>query len=452
MTLTYQQLFDAVKTGAAFRSRTRLQPAGGEGDKVFPPTYAGAVYAQELRRVPGRDDLVRCVLMDSVPSQANRCEEALQDAVDEGRIQIPVAEVDFGDVPIVEPGSDDDGLFEPIGRVTSLEAPHRIADAILRDSELDGKPFRKSDEGKKLSQATLRNATPLFELCPTALVFGIWDSTGPKGGLGVKFQRALVSEIIGVDAALGVKTSSRMDPLGVQLKAGPVYQGKDGEWTLDKDEAKMDKKKPMLAGKDGKPSEVNHGNIAPSLSDTARDPLNRPAYERVTLPDGISIVIHRADRRENEDRVYLAGGVTIAYAEQTTVLSLPALRRLRFPVDGTQTAERNLAGQTALAALALCGAALSSERGLDLRSRCLLWPEGNQEWQLLGTAASKPETVEITADAAVALLKEAVEKAVNAGLPWRTEPLALKPAKKLVELVRKSQELAVSSGADDGGE
>ncbi len=50
----------------AFRCRTRLQPAGGQGDKVFPPTYAGAVYAVEQRRLPGpsatswsrqRDDL-----------------------------------------------------------------------------------------------------------------------------------------------------------------------------------------------------------------------------------------------------------------------------------------------------------------------------------------------------------------------------------------------------------
>ena len=88
MSLDYATLSEAVKTGAALRCRTKLQPAGGEGDKVFPPTYAGAVYAVEERRVPGRDEAVRCVLMDSVQSQANRFEEALQDAVDEGRIEI----------------------------------------------------------------------------------------------------------------------------------------------------------------------------------------------------------------------------------------------------------------------------------------------------------------------------------------------------------------------------
>ena len=84
-------------------------------------------------------------------------------------------------------------------------------------------PFRQSDVGKAIDRVSLQNATPLFELCPTALLFGMWDSTGPKGGLGAKFERAMVSEIVGIDAVYGVKTSSRIDPLGIQLKAGPLY-------------------------------------------------------------------------------------------------------------------------------------------------------------------------------------------------------------------------------------
>ena len=44
--LTLNQLREAVaKNAAAFRCRRRLQPAGGAGDKVFPPTYAGATYS-----------------------------------------------------------------------------------------------------------------------------------------------------------------------------------------------------------------------------------------------------------------------------------------------------------------------------------------------------------------------------------------------------------------------
>lgn len=426
-----KELQGYIQSAAAFRCVAELQPAGGPGDKVFPPTYADAAYAQELRIVPGYEKPVRCVLLDSVQSQANRAEEALQDAIDDGRIKIPVVEVDFTDIPVVEPGSTEEGLYEPIGRVTSLEAPHRIADAILRDSELDGQPFRSSAEGKKIVMATLRNATPIFELCPTALIYGIWDSTGPKGGLGVKFQRAVVSEIIGIDAALGNKTSSRMDPLSITLKAGPVYEGKDGTWTTEATEAKLDnKKKPTLVGKEGKPSEVNHGNIVPSLSETSRDPLNE------------------------FERIYLAGGVTIRKAEQTTVISLPALRRLRFPLGNNSkpNQEANLAAQSVLAALALCGAVLAAEKGLDLRSRCLLALTKKPSWEVVAGDGAEPKKFELDARTAIALLNEAIQAAKSAGLPWRDEPLVLKPAKKLVDLVRKSQDLAVKSGAEEGAD
>lgn len=415
-------------SAAAFRSRVTLQPAGGEGDKVFPPTYSGAVYATEKRRLPGHDDPVECVLLDSVQSQANRIEEALQDAVDEGRIQIPVVEVDFSDIPVVEPGQNAEGLFEPIGRVTSLEAPHRVADAILRDSEFvdeQGKrtPFRETAAGKKIGFANLRNATPLFEICPTALLLGLWDSTGPKGGLGTKFQRALVSEIIGVNASYGTKTSSRIDPLAIRKDAALIYETPDRGWTLSAAEAAKDKnKKPILKGKDGKPSEANHGNIVPSLSDVSRD--GQP----------------------------LAGGVTIAYAEQMTVISLPALRRLQFPVNGKVSKEVNNAGRTVLAALGLCGSVLAAERGLDLRSRCLLWPTAPLTWELLDRPGKKSDPFEMDAAAAIKLLADAVQHAKELGLNWLSEPLKLKPAKKLVELVRKSQELAIVSGeGGDGG-
>ncbi len=227
--LTLKKLQEAVAgRAAAFRCKSTLSPAGGDGDKVFPPTYAGAVYATEKRRLPGRDEPVDCVLLDSVQSQANRMEEALQQAVDDGRLNLPVIEVDFD--PFY-PGEDQPKkmqLLDPVGKITSLQAPHRIADAILRDSivkedgkEDDGKPFRSKNEkdessyGQRLRHVSAQDATVLFELCPTALLLGMWDSTGPKGGLGAKFERAMVSEIVGINAVRGVKTSSRIDPLGI---------------------------------------------------------------------------------------------------------------------------------------------------------------------------------------------------------------------------------------------
>src|SRR5713226_4398444 len=134
--LTLDRLKDAVEgSAAAFRCRRRLQPAGGEGDKVFPPTFAGAVYAVEQRRVPGRENPVTCVLLDSVQSQANRMELALQEAVDSIRIRMPIVAVDFskhGPTGDVDADRTAGRLIDEIGEITSLQVPHRLADAILR--------------------------------------------------------------------------------------------------------------------------------------------------------------------------------------------------------------------------------------------------------------------------------------------------------------------------------
>ena len=97
-TLTLSALKSAVDgAGVAFRVRQQLQPAGGPGDKVFPPTYATGdnrlKYAGETRRINGQD--VPCVLLDSVASQANRMEEALLTAWEQGALDFPVIGVDF---------------------------------------------------------------------------------------------------------------------------------------------------------------------------------------------------------------------------------------------------------------------------------------------------------------------------------------------------------------------
>lgn len=388
--LTLGILQNAVKgTAAAFRTHATLQPATGPGGKVFPPTYAGAKYATETRRVNGAE--IPCVLLDSVQSQANRHEEALQNAIDAGEVKLPVIEVDFSGQQ----------LLDAVGKITSLTAPHRVADAILRDSEKDGVEFRKTDEGKKLDTVAPQNATALYELCPTALIFGIWDSTGPKGGLGAKFQRAFVSEIVGVNTVIGVKTASRIDPLQIRKQA-MVVKTADG-YIL----AENEKTRGAIS-----PSEVNHGNIPPDVDDKT-------------------------------------GGVTIDYAEQTAVLSLPALRRLHFPVDGKRSVEVDSAGQTVLAALALYAAALANERGFDLRSRCLLWPEAPAVWELLDRPGTAPQKLAFTVTEALDILNDAVAAAEGFGLKWRTEPLTLKPSDKLVKLVEKSQRITAAATEGD---
>ena len=214
MVIDLQSLRDAVDgTAAAFRCVTDYQPAGGPGDKVFPPTYEGGRYATEERVDPGTGEVRQCVLLDSVQSQANRMELALLESHRAGKVELPLLVTRFDQAELLKKFT-----------VTSLEAPHRIADALFRDSLLGGTIFRRSEKGAILDTADVRNASGLFGLCPTALVFGLWNSTGPRGGLGAKFQRAVVSEIVGYDAVAGKKTASRIDPAQIMLGAGPLYE------------------------------------------------------------------------------------------------------------------------------------------------------------------------------------------------------------------------------------
>lgn len=398
--LTLDVLQQAVAGhAAAFRCITEYQPAGGVGDKVFPPTYEGGKYATE-KRVVADGEVVDCVLLDSVQSQANRMELALLEACRGGRITLPLVTVRF----------DDDRLQKKF-TVSSLEAPHRVADAILRDSLLDGVIFRKSAKGKMLDTVDVKNATGLFGLNPTALVFGLWDSTGPRGGLGAKFQRALVSEIVGYQAQDGVKTGSRIDPAQIMLGAGPVYERAEKgagapDWTLAASLASKEKNQPKKLGKDGKPSESNHGNVTPSITD---------------------------------------GGFTLSHAKQTTVLSLTTLRRLRFPLNGgpDSSPEADQAARTVLAALGLLGAVLAREEGADLRSRCQLFPTQTFTWELLeNPGETEHQQFTLTGDEAVALFNAAVAVAIAAKLPWEGE-IPLTPSDDLIQLVARSQELAM---------
>ncbi len=434
--LTYDVLRGAVDgAGIAIRSVTRLEPVGGPGDKLFPPTFGDEVYvppplddpelqinrrtkyAVEWRRVDGKSRL--CVLLDSVPSQANRMEEALLGGWEEGELGFPMVRVDFTDQGHEDPALDLSTLGGD-GYLTVLEVPHRLADALLRDSLLDGVPFRYSNMGRRFTEASPANAGALYELCPTALVFGLWDSTGPKGGSGSKFQRALVSEIVGIGAELGVKTESRIDP--AQIEKAVVYQAADPEedWTLDPELAARDKDgRPALKARRGQknkgtPSVINHGNILPTV-----DPL--------------------------------AGGVTIDYAEQTTVLSLAALRRLRFPrtpsgeaLTGERRREAESAARAALAALGLAAITYSRDMGYDLRSRCALRPLQGLVLELVTADGAEPAVFSLDRAGARQLLAEAARRAADAGLPWRTEPIDLQPMPKLVALIRESRKKSVA--------
>ena len=399
MTIDLQTLKEIIKgTAVAFRCVTDYQPAGGPGDKIFPPTYEGGKYATEERIDPETGAHRSCVLLDSVQSQANRMELALLESHRAGKVELPLLVTRF----------DQEELLKKF-IVTSLDAPHRIADALFRDSLLEGTIFRESNKGKILDVADTRNATGLFGLCPTALVFGLWDSTGRRGGSGCKFQRTVVSEIVGYDAVAGRKTASRIDPAEIMRNAATLYERKSESdtvphWTLNEKEGKKKLKT-------GRPSEANHSNIPPTITE---------------------------------------GGFTISKARQTTTLSLAVLRRLRFPLNGAADSDHNidLTARTTLAALGLAAGTLARV-DTDLRSRCQLFAVQKPVWELLNRPGESPQKFDLSPEDALNLLQETITEAKKAGLPWEGE-IELTPSVELVELVRRSQELASASGGEEG--
>lgn len=400
--LTIQVLQAAVEGDyAAIRRVTTLKPAG-QDDKVFPPTYEGAEYATEQRNIHRGDSVVtvNAVLLDSAQSQANRGEAGLLTLWKSGRLKFPLLQSDFAAEGVTQELKD-------IGVITALEAPHRIADAIFRDSLHNGVAFRESAAGTKLDTAKTTNATPVFELCPTALIFGFWDSTGPRGGMGAKVQRALVSEIVGYGAVPGARPSSRIDPLAIESSV-EIYQKAGGGWTPDEKQAVTKDNKPVRYGKEGKASEINHGNITPSLK--------------------------TKDGKPNH------GGVTLDNAIQTTVLSLAALRKLRFPINGSgrpDQTEIDNAARATLAALGLAAICALDLEGYDLRSRCLL--DGKPgKFEFVGRGETRPFAMDL--ELAAQLLEATSARARKLGLPWPVEPLTLTPSPELQQLVMRSRQ------------
>ncbi len=409
MMIDLQILNRAVDEAAAFRRIQRLQPVGGQGDKIFPPTYPSERrgghprHVFEQRRVEGKE--IWCVLIDSVQSQANRLEEALLMAADEegsaGPPPLPYVTVNFSGA----------GL-EPLERITSLEAPHRIYDAILRDSLLNNHSFMQSEEGRRLAAAKPADATILLELSPAALLFGAWHSQGEGGGLGAKFPRALVSEIMGIDTPVegivvnqrtgemeartaGRRTGSRIDPLGI-LRKVEVFKGASAsDWSMDKNEVGK-------AAKKVRPSEINHSNIAPTVA-----PL----------------------------------GVTCDHVEHRATITLAGIRRLRFGDNA-----RNAAGRALIASLGLLALTEQDARGYALRSRCDLVCDGTAPLELVRTDGSTTP-LELDRAAARTLYREAYAQAEAAGFQFRS--LTLKPQDKLIEIIRRSRQLALEG---QGGE
>src|SRR6516162_3246225 len=273
----------------------------------------------------------------------------------------------------------------------------------------------KGGLGIRLAEAKPGNATALLETSPTALLFGAWHSTGEGGGFGAKFPRCLVSEIIAVDVPAaegpadprtgeievrtsGRRTGSRIDPLGV-LRRVQVFKSAEG-WDVAKERAGK-------GAKPARPSEINHGNIAPTVQ-----PL----------------------------------GITCEYAEHTAVLSFAGLRRLNFGGG-----KKDAAGRSLVAALGLVALTEQDARGYALRSRCDLVCQGYAPFELVH-ADGTTEHLDVDRGAASAVYAEALRAARDAGFNLTPDPIRLIPQDKLVHIVKESQKQALEGKGGEADE
>lgn len=372
----------------AVRLRFRLQPAGGSGAKVMPPTYAGQggpVYVEEMRAVDG--ETIYCISLDSVASQANRLEEAIEGEVVDGGLPLPTIWVDQHEY----------------GVNSALKFSHRSFDAWVEDALLeDGTRFGDTDTFKALAGSKRGDLGELMAISPVSILLGAWASRvkNPQGA--ARLPRILTSELIAVGAQPGERASSRIDAHHVSA-AIPVYRSEGSRFTVNADRAVKEKGKPVpyaAAGEKGKPSALGYGNVTPSLADH--------------------------------------GGITMDHALQIATISLPALRECRFPEGGDRAPERDLAGRMMLATLGLRMLSAQVERGYDLRSGCLLVPEEEPTLELIDHVGQTVSSWPALSVPSSELLEAAIAAGAEQGIAWSKEGTSLTASEDQLDLLRQS--------------
>jgi CRISPR-associated protein Csb1 len=355
------------------------QPVGGAGRTVMPPTYPvnsserdpNAKYLMGSRLVDGEQR--RTVAFDQEPSQANRVEEALRDARDIGMLPLPMFELRAGAI-----------------RLTSLDFPHRYADAYVRDSLVDGVRFDQSPIGMRIRTTTAADVRPLYEREPCSLVFGAWDSH--RKGRWPKFARLYAATMYGLDPVAGRRMGGRLDPVNLTGLVDDEAKA-EADWQFIQEGVKA---------KGNRLSEIGHGNIAPNP---------------------------------------VPGGVTVSEIRRVASISLAGLERLRF---GDAPAEAATLARAALAVLPLAGDRLAFGRpSVWLRSGCDLAKV--TEMVGLERPGGAVDELAVTAQAALDAFDELRGRAAEAGIPMESDTIALEPIPALADAIN----FAVTSAAQD---
>ena len=340
-------------TEVAISLKATLESINGS-KHVYPATFADM--GHNLVAYEKQTGKAGAVQIDSVGSFANRIEAEL-------------AGLDI--LPVI--------TTTAAGRTISIhEMPHRAYDAILRDSLLDGTPWRQSAIGRAILGSTVSNATALYSYAPLTLLLGGWDSHGGDGGAGARIARSVACEIWGYGVQTARHCVQRIDPLKIP-RDSDKHSIVDGILTPDSN------------GK--KPSELGHGDVPNSNE------------------KGVFV-----------DRMELHGAI-----------SLTRLGRYHFPSEeGEVRLERDQAARKVLVELALLGIARVLDR-LDLRSGCELFTASRDVYVIAADGTKTAKALPATEDA----LREAMARAEQHGLCFVTDPVRLTAGDALERLAAR---------------
>lgn len=369
------------------RIDSRLEPLSGPGGMVKPAVYEGGTY-QHDRRWASPDDAepTPVIVIDNVPSQANRLEDALRRHRD--AISIPEFVLDLSELP---------NLPVHLPRsLSSLQFPHRNADAYLRDAQLNGQDFLKTDIGRAIFAATAQTCGPLIAWFPQALLYGFWQSHLGRKRQNTKHARVWVSEIVGWQPA---STETRV--LG--LKGDALNLNTDDTVATNPDDRttwEVGKGTRVAGAKSDRLSEIGHGQV-PFMGSEA--PAAAISFARVT---------------------------------QRATVSFAQLRRVDL---GDASADADAAVRALLVALGMHAHQLAFGKGFALRSGAELRPVSTTvTW--LGADGDAPIDLG-GAETTHALLDSAREHAASQGVPldgWGMLAKRLTPKENLSAAIRST--------------
>ena len=365
-----------------------LVPLTGPGGLVKPAVYEGGTYQKDRRWAsPTDDEATEVIVIDNVPSQANRLEDALRRNRDS--ISIPEFVLDLSGTP---------NLPSHLPKaLSSLQFPHRNADAYLRDAKLGDSDFIKTNLGKAIFGATAQTCGPLMAWFPQALIYGFWQSHLGKKRHNAKHARAWVSEIVGWRPAttgtrvLGLKGDALNLNTDETVSSNPDDRT---NWGIGGGER-------IEGGKRDKLSEIGHGQVPFMGSDAS------------------------------------AAAISFARVTQRATVSFAHLRRVTLGADHAPDAD--VAARALLVALGLHAHQLAFGRGFALRSGAELRPRKICGTWLGGEDDQSCDLGDVGATRE--LLEAARVHADSVGVPldgWGQQPTVLTPKDNLSKAIRST--------------